>query len=443
MCYINWTMTWNDKRLTKELFENAAGLLKGQSLTSEVVTNWNDKLVFVGSIGSGNNISDVGTTPLERDTYLVSKYWNVANAFLMDQFIHLAPGWLEVGLVVFMGAFSFMVSLRLSAPWPSIIILVTAASYVGAALSLYVQQRFWLPIILPVLGGLVLTHVCLVTYQVLFEQKEKRRVELVFSKVVSPDVVHELLAAEKLDLGGARKHITVSFTDVRGFTQMTDTNQEMSEQFVEANALTGDDVEAYYDEQAALTLSTVNDYLATIADQVKRHLGTLDKYIGDCVMAFWGAPIENERHALCCVRAAIDAHRAIYELNQKRGLENTRREEQNQSRVKSGQPALAMLPLLTLGTGINTGHAIVGLMGSEDHILNYTVFGRDVNLASRLESMSGRSRIIIGESTYRELVRVDPDLAKTCVQQPPAMVKGIRTAVNSYEVPWKSHFKLD
>ena len=77
------------------------------------------------------------------------------------------------------------------------------------------------------------------------------------------------------------------------------------------------------DESARETLETVNLYLATVADAVKKHGGTLDKYIGDCVMAFWGAPTPNEKHALACVRAAIDAQRAIHELNEKRSAQNT------------------------------------------------------------------------------------------------------------------------
>ena len=170
---------------------------------------------------------------------------------------------------------------------------------------------------------------------------------------------------------------------------------------------------------------------------VKQHEGTLDKYIGDCVMAFWGAPTPNAQHALSCVRAAIDAQRGIHELNEIRAAENRRTEEENKTRQAAGEPLKPLLALLALGSGINTGLATVGLMGSDAHILNYTVFGRDVNLASRLEGVSGRGRIIISEATHAMLRRDDPTLAATCVELPPVEVKGFREAVRIYEVPWR------
>ena len=91
---------------------------------------------------------------------------------------------------------------------------------------------------------------------------------------------------------------------------------------------------------------------------------------------------------------------------------------------------------LQLGTGINTGLATVGLMGSDAHIVNYTVFGREVNLASRLESISGSGRIIISNTTYDRLLREDPALAARCIEMPPVIVRGIRDAVRIYEVQW-------
>src|SRR6185312_3600411 len=147
------------------------------------------------------------------------------------------------------------------------------------------------------------------------------------------------------------------------------------------NNLAGERAEAVFDGQARETLDTVNLYLKVIAETVLKHKGTIDKFMGDCVMAFWGAPIPNEHHALTCVRAAIDAQRAVYHLNREREAENKRREAENVRLAAAGQPLMHLLPILVIGTGINTGVVTAGYMGSEER-LNYTVFGREVNLAS-------------------------------------------------------------
>lgn len=201
--------------------------------------------------------------------------------------------------------------------------------------------------------------------------------------------------------------------------------------------LTGADAAAHFESQAGEVLATVNLYLGTLAEIVKLQQGTLDKYIGDCVMAFWGAPAPDPSHAVRAVQAAIEAQRAIHRLNRERAAENARRAAENASRADVGAPSLPPLPLLQLGTGINTGEMTVGLMGSEAHILNYTVFGREVNLASRLEGVSGRGRIIIGEGTHEDLLKLAPDLARHCTPLAPVTVKGFRQPVQVYEVAWR------
>jgi adenylate cyclase len=213
--------------------------------------------------------------------------------------------------------------------------------------------------------------------------------------------------------------------------------QESVTEFIRSHNIERASKEKLLEESARETLETVNDYLAVVAEAIKKHGGTLDKYIGDCVMAFWNAPVADDRHALNCVRAAIDAQRAIAELNQQRLAKNTEREFENSGRAAAGLPPKPMLAALQLGTGINTGHVTTGLMGSEKHGFNYTVFGREVNLASRLEGISGSGRIIISEATWNHLQRLAPDLAATCVELPPVTVKGIKNAVRIYEVPWK------
>ena len=153
-------------------------------------------------------------------------------------------------------------------------------------------------------------------------------------------------------------------------------------------------------------------------------------------MAFWGAPVANPRHAVACVQAVIDMQRAIFELNQQRQADNERRGEENLRRAAQGEPALPLLEILSLGSGINSGPVTVGLMGSAAHVVNYTVFGREVNLAARLEGASGRARILIGEQTFLELRRDNPELAATCIAQSPLTLKGFRDPIKAYEVPW-------
>jgi class 3 adenylate cyclase len=437
--YIDWALTATDERLATQ---NFADLLRKDrdrelGLTNTFPEIWRDRLVVVGSTATGNDLTDLGATPLEKESFLIGKHWNVANAVIQNRFIRRATHAEEIAVLFLLVAAATCLTMVLRPPWSPVGVMAAGAFYVGVAVWLYLQSRVWLPVVLPVIGGLILPHGGILAYQAFFEQREKRHIKSVFSKIVSPNIVNELLRAKNLSLLGARRAITVFFADVRGFTELTDVSQEKLVEYVRQHGLTGDAAEACFAKQAGETLATVNLYLALVADTVIKHDGTLDKYIGDCVMAFWGAPAPTDRHAVSCVRAAVEAQRAVFDLNQRRAAENESIEAENRRLAAAGQPLLPLRPLLHLGTGINTGIVTVGLMGSDQHIRNYTVFGREVNLASRLETVSGRGRIVISDATYQHLVREDPALARTCVPLPPVTVKGIRAAVHIYEVPWQ------
>ncbi len=442
--YIDWCLPEADPRLTEQAIHDVLTQyrrrLEGQ--TNGLVNLWRGKLAVVGSRGVvGNNITDRGATPLSPDTLLVSKHWNVANSIITGRFVRRASLGTELGLIALLGIVAALATWQLRVLVASGVVALVLALYAGLAAGLYVQSRYWLPVVLPTLGALLMTHLCLVTWRVVFEQAEQRRIKSFFSTLVSPKIVHELLQTEKLSLAGARREVTVLFADVRGFTEFTDSSQERVAELVRRNQLTGVAAEACFDAQARETLGTINLYLGLVADTIVRHDGTLDKFIGDCVMAFWGAPTPNRQHAVYCVRAAVEAQRAIYELNRRRAAENQQLESENRARLASGLSARETLPILFLGTGVNTGLASVGIMGAETGAVvrqgNYTVFGREVNLASRLEGASGRGRIFISQSTFEHLQRDDPALAATCICLAPIHVKGIRTLVQVYEVPWR------
>jgi class 3 adenylate cyclase/CHASE2 domain-containing sensor protein len=429
--YVDWRLTPGDPRLLRKkieiLLKQGELRLEGTNVSSD---DFRNKLVVVGSAAQGNNLADRGATPLEHDTLLVSKHWNVANSVIMNQFIRRASLPQELTLIILLGLLTAFFTLQFRpAILGSAAVFLLVIAYIAIAFFAYIHFRWWLPLVFPVAGAILVQHLGLVTWRAVFEESEKRRVKSVFSKMVAPDIVTEMLKSETLSLGGVRREVTIFFADVRGFTALTDEVQERAAKYVNEHHLDAAAAEEYLDESARETLKTVNTYLTLVADTVLGHGAVLDKYIGDCVMAFWGAPVANPKHATCCVRAAIEAQRGIHELNQKRMAET-------EGQAASGQPSL--LPILSLGCGINTGVVDVGVMGSLDRQFSYTTFGREVNLASRLEGVSGSARIIIGEATWRHLQRDDPGLAATCIEQPPVKVKGFADAVKVYEVPWRT-----
>ncbi|MSU58391.1 MAG: adenylate/guanylate cyclase domain-containing protein [Pedosphaera sp.] len=437
--YIDWALPPEDARLTKEpmhslLWQNFQRL-QGTNVPPPV--DWRDKLVIVGSSAQvGNELTDRGATPLASDTILVSKHWNVANSIIVNRFVRRASTAVELLILVVIGAATAVLTLQRRPLTASLSVIALGAAYWFAAFLIYIRFRYWIPLVLPTLGALLMQHVCLVAYRVLFEQKERQRVKSVFSKIVAPEVMNELLSAERLSLGGARREVTVLFADVRGFTEFTDTTQERVAEYVRTRQVPRETAEACFDDFARETLGTVNAYLACVIDAAVKEKGIFDKLIGDCVMFFWGAPIAHPHQALAAVRAAIAAQRAILQLNQQRAGENERREIENRARESAGLPPKPPLPTLALGTGINTGMVTAGLMGSDTQSMNYTVFGREVNLASRLEGISGRGRIFISETTHAHLVRDDATLAATCIEREPTTPKGFNKPVRIFEVPW-------
>ena len=437
--YINWQLTPQDPRLVRAPIEAVLkqDMLRLNEETNELRNDFKGRLVVIGSAATGNDLTDRGATPLESDTLLVSKHWNVANSIITGNFIHRTSLLQDLALTVLLGILTALATWQLRAVTASLVVFLLLAGYAAIAVAIFVNFRWWLPIFWPLVGAMALQHFVLVIHRVVFEEREKRHLKSVFSKLVSPNVVNELLTTDVTALNGARREVTVFFADVRGFTALTDQAQEQATEFIRKNEVDLRTAEKCFEDSARDMLETVNLYLAAVADVIKKYDGTLDKYIGDCVMAFWNAPTPNGKHALACVNAAIDAQQAIQALNEQRQAENPAREIENQARQIAGLPPKPLHVPLQLGTGINTGLVTVGLMGSDDHILSYTVFGREVNLASRLEGYSGSGRIIISDTTYNHLLQAAPELAAKCVELAPVKPKGFMNPVKVYEVPWQ------
>ena len=200
-----------------------------------------------------------------------------------------------------------------------------------------------------------------VGYQYFHEGREKRKMKKLFGQYVSKDVYDQLVANPALArLGGQRREMTVLFSDIRGFTSVSEKGQP--EEIVHM----------------------LNEYFTRMVEVVFHHKGTVDKFVGDMVMALFGAPLEDPEHAEHAVEAALDMLQELKKLNVKWTAE--------------GRPSL------DIGIGINTGPMIAGNIGS-DQIMSYTVIGDAVNLGSRLESANKQysTHIIISEATRSHL----------------------------------------
>ncbi|HEV7928264.1 MAG TPA: CHASE2 domain-containing protein, partial [Verrucomicrobiae bacterium] len=283
--YIDWSVAQNDPQVPRMPFELLLAALVQRKHGHPMADYWKDKMAIIGSQATGNDLADVGATPLSSSTFLVTKHLNVARSVIAGRFVQPTPLALNLALIVIVGFLSAWITWVVEWPFTgTLLVLGVAALCVALSAWLYVQWRVWVPIFLPVICADIVNHGCALVYRVRFEQSQKKLIKQLFSRVLSPDVVNELLQKARIQTDGQRLEITIYFADVRGFTELTDSTQAQADAYVKEHHLSGAEAEAYFDAQAKETLETVSTYLGLLADIVKSHKGTLDKYIGDCVM---------------------------------------------------------------------------------------------------------------------------------------------------------------
>ena len=271
------------------------------------------------------------------------------------------PDWL-LGLEFLAGLiFSVVISLTIQRQGPIgglVAFGLGNGSIVYGSYYFFINYQYLVDPISPMLICL-LAYVIITFFNFLFTEIERSKVRNAFSQYLSPVMVEKLAqSSESLVLGGERKEMTVLFSDIRGFTAIS---------------------EKYKDNPEGLT-DLINQLLSTLSNEILKTEGTIDKYMGDCIMAFWNAPIDQENHRERAIEAAFNMQTALRELNEELG--------------KFDQDEMA------IGIGINTGECIVGNMGSEQRF-DYTVLGDSVNLASRLEGQSNNYGfpMILGQSS--------------------------------------------
>jgi adenylate cyclase len=317
-----------------------------------------DRIVLVGASATG--IGDLRTTPFGNlDFPGVEIHANVIDNILNQHFLEQrgAQALVDVGFILLFG---LPLGLWLAMVQPRWMVLGLLLLVPFAGIVYWAFLHGWLLNFIVPAGFTLVPNVVLVAmYRVLVEEQEKRKVRGEFQHYVSPEVIRRLLVDPEL-VNPRKTAVTVLFSDIRGFTTISET----------------------LDAQDLADL--LNGYLTEMTKIIFKHQGTLDKYIGDAVMALWGAPFEEEQHAERGCEAALHMLARLEELQQ-------------DWRAR-GQP------VLDIGIGLNTGIASVGNMGSELRH-GYTAMGDMVNLSSRLEGLNKEygTRILISEATYMAL----------------------------------------
>jgi adenylate cyclase len=310
-----------------------------------------NKILMVGPFAKGM-AEDEKTTPYGL-MFGVEIHANALNTILMNNFLHYLPNWANALILLLMVLLTAFMASRLPTVWSLVLSVVLAVVYFVAVMVIFDLANRIVTLSTPILG-VFLTFLAVIVYRIMTEERDKRRIRDMFGTYVSPRVVDQIINNPP-ELGGQDKDMTVLFSDIRSFTTMS---ESMSPQEL---------------------VNHLNEYLTAMTGIILEYEGTLDKYVGDEIMCFWGAPLPQEDHAMLACQSALRQMEVLRELN-----ENWPPERR-----------------INIGIGINTGIMTVGNMGSLQR-MDYTLTGDNVNLAARLEPTNKiyTTNIIISEYTF-------------------------------------------
>jgi len=356
-----------------------------EALKNKLIETLKGKICLVGLTATGTH--DMGPIPLDTDYPYVGTHSNLLDTILTQKFLRRVSNIVIVSIFLFTALIMGLVSLmRL---WKGLVfVLFYVALYFGLVYFSLHMLGLWIGV-MGTLGIVVFSFAGIMSIRFFTEEKEKAWIKKAFSHYMAPDVMNELLKdPSKLRLGGERRVLTVLFSDIKGFTSYSEKRKPEE------------------------VVKILNEYLDAMTRVIFENKGTLDKYVGDEIMAIFGAPRYEppEVSAKQAVKTAIDMMERLSQLQDKWAQE--------------GYEAL------DIGIGINTGEMVVGNMGSS-LVMDYTVIGDAVNLGARIEALTRKynNNIIISEFTYqyvKDIVEVNP--------LEPIKVKGKDIPVMMYEV---------
>lgn len=345
-----------------------------------------DKIVLIGA--TSLSLQDIYPTPFSASnpTPGVEIVANTVDTLINGKFLTYAPPWLALLLILAAAGVAYFITLSRRPAFTVTVLSVSIVVYLVVAFVLFTSQRYVLPTIAP-LSMLFLGVILPTLEQAVSQEQEKRRVRNLFSRFISPEMVDQMMKTQDINSLNKRADLSIIFSDIRGFTTLS---EKMTPEGV---------------------VSLLNPYLEAMSQVIYKHGGTVDKYEGDAIIAFFGEPVPYKDHAVRALRASLDMRKALAELRDKWAAE--------------GRPSQ-----IEMGVGINSGEVFVGLLGSAQRI-NYTVIGDNANLAARLQDLTKAYAwpILISESTYQQVKdEFDCELADAVT------VKGKTKAVNVYKV---------
>ncbi len=314
-----------------------------------------DSLVLVGFTAPG--LHELRATPLSPNFPGMEVHATALDNLLSGDFIHPTPFWLAALTLLLLTLLSGLLAVRSGQTWQITLCFIGGLA-APAALGLAAYGLgWWWPVAAPLMA-VFLTMVGVVVLKSATEGRERRFIKQVFRHYLSPEVIERILAdPSRLRLGGERRELSIFFSDLEGFTGISERM-----------------------DSVALT-ELLNDYLSLMTDIILAEGGTLDKYEGDAIIAFWNAPLDQPDHAARAVRAAIKCQQALGE-------------RQDEFAARAGGP-------LKMRIGVNTGNVVVGNLGSKSRF-DYTVLGDAANLASRLEGANKifGTGILVAKATW-------------------------------------------
>ncbi|HWR73334.1 MAG TPA: adenylate/guanylate cyclase domain-containing protein [Nitrospirota bacterium] len=334
---------------------SAADVLSGAFNPS----GFRNKIVFLGT--SAISTFDFAVTPFSARMPGVEKNATIVENILNGRFIRDVPRSVTALVIIATGFLLSFLLPRLRAIAGIVLSLGLLAAFAVLNQYLFGSRGLYVNFVYPFSNLLFITAFTSV-YKYLVEERRSREIRKMFSHYVSPKIVDQLIAHPELaKLGGYRKEITVLFSDVRGFTTFSE--QRKPEEVVEH----------------------LNEYLHEMTDIIFKWDGTLDKFVGDEIMAFWGAPLDQPDHAELAVKCALNMADRLEQLQEK-------------WKAEGKYP-------LDNGIGINTGDVLVGNIGSADKKMDYTIIGDHVNLGARVETLTRKydSRVLFTEFTYAKI----------------------------------------